>query len=189
MNHPDSIPLSVILEPLVFSDIVTGCQDMVYNAVLGIIQNETEAEDITQDVFVQVYEGLDEFRNESKLSTWIYRIAISKALDFEKKKKRQKNGGFLKKIFSGAAEEEAVSFNHPGILLDKKDDARILFAAMNKLPEKQRIAFMLHKLEGLNYQEIADVMHLSLMAVESLQVRAKNRLKELLKTYYTTHFK
>ena len=168
----------------VFPEIVQSCQELVYNTVLGIVQQAEDAEDVTQEVFVQVYESLHSFRQEAKLTTWIYRIAVTKALDFEKKKKRQKRGGLLRRIFNADVEEEAVHFDHPGLLLDKKQHGAALFNAINRLPEKQRIAFLLHKLESLSYQEIADVMDTSMMAVESLQLRAKKNLRKLLHTYY-----
>ena len=189
MNQLDIIERLKNGDHTVFSEIVESCKNMVYNTTLGIVQNEEDAEDITQEVFLQVYESISEFRGEAKLSTWIYRITISKSLDYEKKKRRQKNGGLLKRIFEGKREDEPAHFDHPGIVLDKKEDAAVLFNAINKLPEKQRIAFVLHKLEALSYQEIADVMKISLMAVESLQVRAKNNLKNILKVYYEQHFK
>ncbi len=189
MNQPDIIERIKSGGRTVFSEIVESCKDMVYNTALGIVQNEEDAEDITQDVFMQVYESIGEFRKEAKLSTWVYRITISKSLDFEKKKRRQKNGGLLKRIFEDKRENEPAHFNHPGVELDNKENAAVLFNAMNKLPEKQRIAFVLHKLEALSYQEIAEVMKISLMAVESLQVRAKNNLKIILKDYYEQHFK
>ncbi|RZM08534.1 MAG: RNA polymerase sigma factor, partial [Pedobacter sp.] len=169
---------------LAFSEIVNRWKDMVFNTVLGIVQNAEDAEDITQEVFVQVYESISKFRQEAKLSTWIYRIAISKALDFEKKKKRLKHGGLLKRIFDSNAADEVVHFDHPGILLDKKQHAAALFAAVKKLPKKQRVAFLLHKLETLSYHEIAEIMNTSVMAVESLQVRARNSLRKILAEYY-----
>ncbi|MEP6712852.1 MAG: RNA polymerase sigma factor [Ferruginibacter sp.] len=189
MNQPDIIERLKNGDRNVFSEIVEACKDMVFNTTLGIVQNEEDAEDITQEVFIQVYESINQFRGDAKLSTWIYRITISKALDFEKKKRRQKNGGLLKRIFNEKSEDEPAHFNHPGIVLDEKENAVVLFKALNKLPEKQRIAFILHKLEAQSYQEIAAVMKISLMAVESLQVRAKNNLRNILKEYYEQHFK
>ncbi|CAN5834014.1 RNA polymerase sigma factor [soil metagenome] len=168
----------------VYKAVVEHWQHMIYNTALSIVQNEEDAEDITQDVFVSLYEKIGDFREESKLSTWLYSITIRKALDHEKRKLRQKRGGFLQKIFAIKESEEPVNFNHPGILLDNKENAAVLFKALKKLPHKQRIAFTLHKMEGLNYQEIAAVMETSLYSVESLQVRAKNNLKKILKAYY-----
>ena len=171
-----------------FADIVSVCQQMVYNTALGIVQNEEDAEDVTQEVFLKVYEGLKSFRNESSLSTWIYRITITTSLDFEKQKKRQKRGGLMQRVFGYGETEEKPDFFHPGVALDKKEDAAVLFMAMRKLPEKQRTAFLLHKMEGLTNKEIAAVMKTSLLAVESLQVRAKNNLRNYLKDYYKKHF-
>ncbi len=174
-------------DPTAFADIVEHCQGMVYNAALNIVQNETDAEDITQEVFIDVYENLHGFRQEAQLSTWIYRITINKALDFEKRKNRQKNGGLLKRIFSVKEEEEPLSFYHPGATLDNKEKAALLFKALKKLPEKQKVAFTLHKIDGLSYKEVADIMDTSLYAVESLIGRAKTNLKKILEQYYQPH--
>lgn len=187
MNHSDITPTVKEDEGLGFAELVERWQNMVYNTALGIVQHEEDAEDITQDVFIRLYESLSGFRQEAQLSTWIYRITVNMALDFEKRKKRQKNGGLLKKIFSVREEEEPVNFNHPGVVLDNKEKAAALFKAIKKLPEKQRIAFTLHKVEGLAYKEVAEIMDTSLFAVESLISRAKTGLKKLLENYYLTH--
>jgi len=171
----------------VYAEIVEQWQHMIYNTAISIVQHEEDAEDITQDVFISLYEKIGDFRGESMLSTWLYKVTVRKALDHEKRNSRQKRGGFLQKIFSVKESEEPVNFNHPGILLDNKEKAAALFKALKKLPEKQRIAFTLHKMEGLSYQEIAAIMDISLYAIESLQVRAKNNLKKILKDYYEQH--
>lgn len=171
-------------DPTVFTVIVEQFQQMVYNTALNIVQNEEDAEDVTQEVFIDVYEGLKNFREEAQLSTWIYRIAINKALDLEKRKKRQKHGGLLKRIFSVKEAEEPVSFFHPGAQLDNKENAALLFKALKKLPENQQVAFTLHKIEGLAYKEVAEIMKTSLYAVESLIARAKTGLKKILEQHY-----
>lgn len=184
MKQPDSFEENNNADPYIFKDIVDQWQNMVYNTALSIVQVEADAEDITQDVFLDVYEKLHGFRGDSQLSTWIYRITVNNALDFEKKKKRQKNGGLFKQIFTVKEEDEPVNFNHPGVLLDNKEKAATLFKALKKLPEKQRVAFTLHKVEGLPYQEIAAIMNTSLYAVESLMARAKAGLKKTLEHFY-----
>ena len=172
-----------------FADIVSERQQMVYNTALGIVQNEEDAEDITQEVFVKVYEGLKDFRREASLSTWIYKITITTALDFEKQKKRHKRGGLMQRVIGFKEAVEKPDFFHPGVALDKKEDASVLFMAIKKLPEKQRTAFVLHKVEGLTNNDIAGIMETTLLAVESLQVRAKNNLRNFLKDYYEKYFK
>ena len=184
MKQTDLIENNNNADPVGFKDIVDRWQNMVYNTAISIVQVAADAEDITQDVFLDVYQKLPAFRGESQLSTWIYRITINRALDFEKKKKRQKNGGLLRQIFSMKAEDEPVNFNHPGVLLDNKEKAAALFKALKKLPEKQRVAFTLYKIEGLPYQEIATIMNTSLYAVESLMARAKTGLRKMLEKHY-----
>ncbi len=186
MNHSDLLAGIQSGDGAVFSTLVDRWQNMVYNTALGIVQNEEDAEDITQDVFIRLYENIASFRQEAQLSTWIYRITVNLSLDFEKRKKRQKHGGLLKKIFFVKAEEEPVNFSHPGVLLDNKEKAAILLKALKKLPDKQRIAFTLHKMEGQSAKEVAEIMETSLYAVESLISRAKNSLKKILEKYYLT---
>lgn len=170
--------------PPVFTGIVEQYQAMVYNTALSMLQVEADAEDITQEVFIEVYENLGQFREDAQLGTWIYRITINKTLDFEKRKKRQKHGGLLKRIFAVKEEEEPVSFHHPGAQLDNKEKAAVLFKALKKLPANQQVAFTLHKIEGLSYKEVAEIMDTSLYAVESLIARARTGLKKILEQYY-----
>lgn len=169
-----------------FKLIVETWQDMVYNTALGIVQNPEDAEDISQEVFVQVYNSVSSFKGDSKFSTWLYRITITKSLDHERRKKRKKRFAFVKSIF-GEESQVVVNppdFHHPGVVLDKKEKAAALFKAIAKLPENQRIAFSLHKVEGLSYQEVSEVMNTTVSSVESLMHRAKNNLKKSLETYY-----
>ena len=169
-----------------FKYIVDTWKDMVYNTALSIVQQAEDAEDVTQEVFVQVYQSIEGFKRESKFSTWLYRITLSKAMDHERKKKRKKRFAFVKSLF-GEGNEVVVNipdFNHPGVSLDNKEKAGILFKAMQSLPDNQRIAFVLNKVEGLSYQEISDVMDTTVSAVESLLHRAKSNLRKDLKTFY-----
>jgi RNA polymerase sigma factor (sigma-70 family) len=169
-----------------FRKLVDDYEGMVYNTVIGIVQNEEDADDVTQEVFIQVYQSIHSFKGESKLSTWLYRIAVTKALDHEKRKKRKKRFAFLESLFGNAKEEiiHPADFHHPGIVLENKEKAGELFSALQQLPGNQRTAFTLHKLEGLSHQEIAAVMEITLSAVESLMGRAKSNLKKILQDYY-----
>jgi len=169
-----------------FRAVVEQWQDMVYNTVLGIIQNETEAEDLTQEVFIRMFQSISSFKGESKLSTWLYRIAVTKTLEHIRAKKRKKRFGFLLPL-TGTDEDDtyhSADFNHPGVKLDSKERSVHLFQAIKKLPENQKAAFILHKLEGLSYKEISEVLETTVPAVESLMNRAKNNLKKYLEDYY-----
>ena len=72
---------------------------MVFNTVLSIVQQQEEAEDVAQEVFVQAFISITKFRGDSKISTWLYRIAVTKALDHQRKKKSKKRFGLLKNVF------------------------------------------------------------------------------------------
>lgn len=169
-----------------FKTIVESWQDMVYNTVIGILQNAEDAEDVSQEVFVKVYESIQNFKGESKFSTWIYRIAVTKSLDHLRRKQRKKRFAFIESLF-GKDEEiihDPPDFFHPGVALEKKEKNSVLFKAIKQLPKNQNTAFILNKVEGLSYQEISEVMEMSESAVDSLLHRAKSNLRKKLEIYY-----
>ncbi len=169
-----------------FRTIVELWKVMVYNTSLGILQSPEDAEDVTQEVFVQVYESIDSFKGESKFSTWLYRITISKSMDQIRKKKRKKRFAFMQSLIGINNEViyEPPDFNHPGVVLDKKEKSATLFRCINGLPGKQKVAFILNKLEGLSYQEVSEVMDTTISSVESLLHRAKSNLRKKLEVMY-----
>jgi RNA polymerase sigma factor (sigma-70 family) len=172
-----------------FRILVEQYQDLVYNTALGIVQNESDAEDVAQEVFIQVYRSIGSFKSEAKLSTWIYRITTTRALDLLRARKSKKRFGLLKRLWETAEEspmENIQDFNHPGVSLERKEEAAQLMTAIAQLPENQKVAFVLHKLEALSYLEIAEVMGNTLPAVESLMHRARLNLRKILeKKIYT----
>jgi RNA polymerase sigma-70 factor (ECF subfamily) len=169
-----------------FKTIVTTWQDMVYNTALGILQNPEDAEDTAQDVFVQVYESIHSFKGDSKFSTWLYRITTSKALDHIRRAKRKKRFAIVQRLFGddNDATVHPPDFQHPGIVLDKKENAAELFKAIEQLPANQKIAFVLNKVEGLSYPEISEIMETTVSSVESLLHRAKTNLRKWLEDFY-----
>lgn len=173
-------------EEAAFKEIVESSQGLVFNTALGIVQNSEDAEDVAQEVFVQLYESIHSFKGESKLSTWLYRITVSKAMDHLRKKKRKKRFAFVQSLF-GANEElvhDPPDFVHPGVALDNKEKSVELFKAIEQLPSKQKVAFTLNRIEGLSYQEISEIMGLTVASVESLLHRARKNLRKILESYY-----
>lgn len=165
-----------------FKYLVDTYQDRIFNTAIGIVQNAEDAEDVAQEVFIQVYRSIHSFKGESKLSTWLYRIATTRALDLLRSRKSKKRFGFMQRLFGDNNEpiHEIPDYHHPGLALDQKENAAKLFRAINQLPDNQKTAFTLHKLEDLSYMEIADVMKTSVPAVESLMHRAKQNLRKIL---------
>lgn len=185
MNESELITLLKKKDRKAFKNIVERCQDMVYNTSMGFLQNAEDAEDVSQDVFISVFESIASFKEKSKLSTWIYRITVSKCLDHLRKKKRKKRFAFVQSLYS--KNEEVIGppdFFHPGIIAENKENSALLFKAIGKLPEKQKTAFVLNKMESLNYREISEVMNTSESAVDALLQRAKKNLRTILQEYY-----
>ena len=165
-----------------FKYLVENYKDRIFNTAIGIVQNAEDAEDVAQEVFIQVYRSIHSFKGESKLSTWMYRIATTRSLDLLRSRKSKKRFGFMQRLFGEGNEPlyEIPDFKHPGVAMDRKETAAKLFKAIAQLPENQKAAFTLHKLEDLSYQEISEVMQTSVPAVESLMHRAKQNLKKIL---------
>lgn len=171
-----------------FKELVLAYQQKVYNTAIGLVQDHGMAEDITQEVFITVYKSILSFNERSAVSTWIYRITVNKCLDHIRSRKRQKRTGIFGSLFHKDAGEEAFekqSFDHPGIQLERRENARYLFAAINTLPDKQKMVFTLAHVEELPQKEIADILNLSVKAVESLLQRAKANLRKKLGAIYT----
>ncbi|HND94586.1 MAG TPA: RNA polymerase sigma factor [Chitinophagaceae bacterium] len=165
-----------------FKTFVESHQDRVFNTALGIVQNAADAEDVAQEVFIQAFRSIGSFKGESKLSTWLYRIATTRSLDLLRSKKSKKRFGFLQRLFNDQGDllYDPPEFHHPGIALEQKENAAKLFKAIAKLPENQKAAFTLHKLEGVNYQEISEILDTTVSSVEMLMYRAKLNLRKIL---------
>ena len=158
---------------------------LVFNTVLNMIPQFEEAEDITQEVFIQVFQSVQNFRGDSKLSTWLYRIAITKCLDWQRKNNAKKRMNSMKSSFGLEIHQEIIpDLQHPGIQLANKEKATILYNALKKLPENQRIAFTLIKADGLSYEEVSEIMKTSIKSLEGLMHRAKENLRKSLDQFY-----
>lgn len=162
-----------------FEEIYKQFSRLVFNLALQYVQNTEDAEEITQDVFLTVHKSLKLFQQNSEIHTWIYRIAINKSLDFIKAKNRKKRFAFITSLFHDDGNELknlGHNFNHPGILLEQKEALESLFQHINALPDNQKTALILSKLEQKSQKEVAEIMKLSTKAVESLLQRAKTNL-------------
>jgi len=167
-----------------FEELVNLYKDRIYNITIGLIQNIEDAEDLTQEVFVEVFNSISDFREDSSLNTWLYRIAVNKSLELIRKRSREKRFGFMTSIFNDKEELQIPDFEHPGAKLENKERAAVLFKAIAKLPETQQTAFTLNTVEDLSYREISETMKTSIPSVESLLFRAKANLKKYLENYY-----
>lgn len=156
---------------------------MIFSVALRMLQNRQDAEDVTQDVFFEAYKSLKHFRAESKFSTWLYRIAVNRSLNHQRKRKLER---LLSLDFGGTEDDtESEGFpdraeETPDAVIEKKETGQIVQEAINSLPNQQRIALLLHRYEELSYEEIAEIMGVTVASVESRLHRAKQTLAKKL---------
>lgn len=154
---------------------------LVFNVAYRFLQDREDAEDITQDVFLQVYKSLKHFRGESQISTWLYRITVNLSLNFQRKRKyRQWFSSDRRTDDSSEADDEmdiaGSREENPVTIMERKEVNQIVQDAISSLPEKQRVALILFRYEGLSYEEISEIMKVSVASLESRLHRAKQTL-------------
>ena len=160
-----------------FDALVSRYRVKVINTCYRFFLNKEDAEDISQDVFVEIHQSISSFRGDAKLSTWIYRIAVTKCLDEIKKRNRKKRitsiGKLLKLEDIAGWITGGESADRP-LLLDEK--MQQVMQVLDTLPTNQRAAFTLSKLDSYRNAEIAEIMNTTIIALESLVSRAKRKV-------------
>lgn len=188
MEEQDFIDALKAGKQFAFGKLIDDFQQKVFATCISFVPNKEDAEDIAQEVFVEVFNSIHKFKGQSKLATWIYRITTNKCLEFIRARNTKKRFGFLQSIMGNDIPIDKTSYftemNHPGIILENKETSETLFFAINQLPDAQKIVFTLHKVDGKSYQEISDIIEKSVSSVESLMFRAKKNLQNLLENYY-----
>ena len=166
-----------------FEQLVNEYQIKVVSTCFRFVRDKLDAQDIAQEVFIEIHRSIARFRKDSKLSTWIYRIAVSKSLDFLRKKNRKKRFGTLKSIFDPDVRLRNLSIQlreNPEQLLEAGERVALLQEALSTLPENQRIAITLSKIEDCSNPEIAEILGTTVSAVDSLIHRGKVSLQKKL---------
>lgn len=170
-------------EQSAFRELFEMYSGLVFNVCLRMLSSREDAEDVAQDVFFAAYKFLKKFRTESKLSTWLYRIAVNLSLNFQRRKRINK---WFSLDFLQENKPDKVPHSQIGNPLEDLESAereRIVQNAINSLSENQRVAIILHRYQNLSYDEIAGVMKCSVSSVESYLFRAKQNLHKKLKIH------
>ncbi len=172
-----------------FNEIVARYKGKIYNYLYRMTGNADDAEDLTQEVFVRMYTNIRSFRAESSLSTWLFRIAGNLCVDAFRRHKKER--GLVHSLDApiGGDEEEGATrdvpdwSNEPDLMLSRKELGSHIQAALEKLPPKLRSAVVLHDIEGLAYEEIAQLEQIPLGTVKSRIFNARVSLREHLRPY------
>lgn len=170
-----------------FKQLVEKYQRIVMGTIYRYTGNHHEVEDLAQDIFLKVYKAATHYTPQAKFSTWLYRVVVNHCLNY---RRRQKKDALLTSTDNSLPGEDKPSLQlaeaqdqQPEKLLQQQELQEALKRAISELPERQRMAFILCRFEGLSYKEIAKVLGCSLSAVESLLFRSITSLKEKLKPY------
>ena len=169
---------------MTFEQIYIEYKDFIFNLAKKYCTDTAEAEDLCHDILIKVNDNFEQFKGDSNVSTWVYRISVNHCLNYARRKKIIRWSSFDFSI--GENDDKQIEFPDHTIDIegdyDKQENQKKIENALSKLPERQRAAFLLNKYEELPYQEIAEILNCSVSSVESLIFRAKQNLtKQLLK--------
>jgi len=159
-----------------FEDLIIEYQNKIFSLCRYMLGNARDAEDAAQDVFIKAYQKLNDFKPEASLYTWLYRIGVNTCLDYKRK-------SFLRlRNHSESKMNSLPGDSTPEKEYQSKETSMAITRALAGLPEKLRTTIVLREIELLSYEEIADVLNISVGTVKSRISRARELLKALLKT-------
>ena len=170
-----------------FSELVKRYEKKVYALALRIMQNPEDASDVLQDTFIQVFKKIKDFKEKSRFSTWLYRIAYNECL-MRKRKKQIPTVSIDEPLVLASGEElkqEIVDWSsNPLATIENKELKNKLEEAISKLPGEYRDVVVLKDIEGLSHKEIADMLKISIPNVKTRLHRARMFLRKELSDYF-----
>lgn len=164
-----------------FAGLVTRYKDYVYTVAVRIVVNEEDADDVAQETFVRAYKALGRFRGDSKFSSWLYRIAVNRALTHLKRRKRRGVSVDIDAgphVEAGAIEEDARSTPEE-LVLDDELRQRVR-AAVDELPPQYRAVVTLFYLEEKSYKEVSAILGIPMGTLKTHLYRARAMLRKTL---------
>jgi RNA polymerase sigma-70 factor, ECF subfamily len=187
MTEQELVKELVACNQKAYRELAERYQTTIIRTCHSLVHDHHDAEDLAQEVFLEVFRSITRFKGNSGLGTWLYRIAVNKSLNFVRGNKKRAVFERIENIFIGKKEADLFIASTPGDskeIEEKENTQRItLYRALDALPKNQRIAFVLHKYDELPYREISEVMKLSLSSIESLIHRAKKNLQNNIAFY------
>jgi RNA polymerase sigma-70 factor, ECF subfamily len=163
-----------------FGELVSRYQDRLYNAVLRLLNNAEDAQDVVQEAFLNAYQALDRFKGDSQLYTWLYRIAINTAMTLKRKERVALAKQASARDRDAAELADRSAFNRPDDHMIRTEEERRVQLALQKLSPDHRLALILKDLEGQKYEEMAETLQVPIGTIRSRLHRARMELREIL---------
>jgi RNA polymerase sigma factor (sigma-70 family) len=165
-------------EKALFEILMRRHNQTIYRIVRGYLKDEAEIKDVMQNTYLKAFDKLEQFRGVSKFSTWLIRIAINESLMFLQSLRRQRISSLDDASMQGVTERQRDrNFNPEGLMI-QKEASGLFERAIDDLPEKYKAVFLMKEVEGLSYEEMADVLNVSSANLKVRVHRAKTMLKE-----------
>ena len=162
-----------------FGELVSRYQARLYNAALRLVQSPDDAADVVQDAFLNAYQSLHTFKGDAEFFTWLYRIAFNTAISF-KRKKRPSVSLEAHAGETGIDPDDPSEYVKPGAALERTEAERQLSDAIGRLSAEHREVLLLKDIEGMKYEEIAEVLGVPIGTIRSRLHRARLELRDLL---------
>jgi RNA polymerase sigma-70 factor (ECF subfamily) len=179
---PELIQKAVRGSQQAFRAIVEANQGFVYAVAFRFVNDSQDAEDITQEVFVRLWKNLHTYKQEVKLTTWLYKIVTNRCLDFLK----SRHGRQRKNKVDIDRSHFIQDYSTPEKEFQQQELSRIIHAAADELTPKQKAVFILRDLEGLSQEEVSETLSMSTGNVKSNLFYARQKMTEKLKAFYQT---
>ncbi len=181
-SDPEILALLQQNDPRGYEILLEDYADLVYRAAYRILQNEQDAEDVTQETFLSVYRQVQNFRGDSKLSSWLHRIASNAAIDHLRAGQRKQGQETPLEDDPGEGEEspEPADENapHPEESLLQQESLEDIRRALAEMPAKLRSAYLLYMVDGLSLPQVAETLNINLSAAKLRLHRARQFLTE-----------
>jgi RNA polymerase sigma-70 factor (ECF subfamily) len=155
-----------------FRELVKLYQERLYWHIRKIIISHEDTNDVLQNTFIKVYKGISKFKGESKLFSWMYRIATNESITFITKKAKRKN------VSIDAYQLDSLQSLQEDVLFDGNSIQEILQKAIQKLPQKQRLVFNMKYFDNMKYNEISEILDTSVGALKASYFHAVKKIKQ-----------
>lgn len=182
MRDEEIVELVLKGETELYAEIISRYQNKVYSTAYSYTRDHEEAKDLTQEIFIKLYNNLENFRNKANLSTYLFRIAVNKCIDWTRKKRAK-----TVSILACQNDEEADIYDfiadyhsNPEEIFLKQENADIIRAEIARLPEIYKTVMIMYYFQDFSPQEIADILNVPRKTIDTRLFRARNLIKKRL---------